>query len=373
MPTYLRKSIRAGPFRFNFSKSGLGVSVGVKGLRVGAAPKAYYVHAGRNGIYYRKTFSKKSLPNAQRIEQRLAEEVRGDDPSQWSMISITSETVRDLESSHVTDLLNEIRKKYNRASAVYPLALAGSLVALILWIAYRVDMAVSVLALSGFGALLGKWLDSFQKVVILYYDLDSTHGAVFENVRKAVRAFQSCGKLWHINAFGMVEDLNAWKRNAGATSLVDRKVAAAGFGLPNVVKSNIDFPRLVLHGKTLYFMPDFILLEEKSNIFAALYEETDVNITKDRFIEIEEVPSDAEIIGHTWRHPNKSGGPDRRFRDNYQVPICYYENVHLTSKNGLSEMVQCSRSGCGSILKEAIREMAATGLGKLTSGGTANC
>ncbi|MFW8645427.1 DUF4236 domain-containing protein [Rhizobium beringeri] len=35
MPFYIRKSISAGPFRFNFSKGGVGVSVGVKGLRVG--------------------------------------------------------------------------------------------------------------------------------------------------------------------------------------------------------------------------------------------------------------------------------------------------------------------------------------------------
>jgi hypothetical protein len=33
---YLRKSLRAGPFRLNLSRSGIGLSVGVPGFRVGA-------------------------------------------------------------------------------------------------------------------------------------------------------------------------------------------------------------------------------------------------------------------------------------------------------------------------------------------------
>ena len=38
-----RKSISAGPFRFNLSDSGIGVSVGVRGFRVGSGPRGNYV------------------------------------------------------------------------------------------------------------------------------------------------------------------------------------------------------------------------------------------------------------------------------------------------------------------------------------------
>ena len=51
MGFYIRKSIKAGPFRFNLSKSGLGVSAGIPGFRVGTGPRGNYVHMGRNGIY----------------------------------------------------------------------------------------------------------------------------------------------------------------------------------------------------------------------------------------------------------------------------------------------------------------------------------
>lgn len=57
MGFYIRKSFRAGPIRFNLSKSGIGVSGGVKGARIGIGPRGTYVHAGRQGLYYRKNLS----------------------------------------------------------------------------------------------------------------------------------------------------------------------------------------------------------------------------------------------------------------------------------------------------------------------------
>jgi len=54
MGFYLRKSFKAGPLRLNLSKSGLGMSVGVKGARIGISARGRgYVHAGTGGVYYR--------------------------------------------------------------------------------------------------------------------------------------------------------------------------------------------------------------------------------------------------------------------------------------------------------------------------------
>ncbi|MCW7487035.1 DUF4236 domain-containing protein, partial [Leptospira bandrabouensis] len=53
-----RKSIKAGPLRLNFSKSGLGVSTGIKGLRVGVNAKGRsYVGGGVAGFQYRQNLS----------------------------------------------------------------------------------------------------------------------------------------------------------------------------------------------------------------------------------------------------------------------------------------------------------------------------
>ena len=56
MGFYIRKSFRLGPIRFNLSKSGVGLSAGVRGARIGVnARRKRYIHLGRGGIYYRKS------------------------------------------------------------------------------------------------------------------------------------------------------------------------------------------------------------------------------------------------------------------------------------------------------------------------------
>lgn len=57
MGWYLRKAFSTGPVRLNLSKSGLGVSFGVKGARLGVGPRGAYTHLGRGGLYYRSGFS----------------------------------------------------------------------------------------------------------------------------------------------------------------------------------------------------------------------------------------------------------------------------------------------------------------------------
>ncbi|MCM1338946.1 MAG: DUF4236 domain-containing protein [Muribaculaceae bacterium] len=55
MGFHIRKSFKAGPVRFNLSKSGIGASIGVKGLRLGTNSQGKsYIHAGRYGLYYKK-------------------------------------------------------------------------------------------------------------------------------------------------------------------------------------------------------------------------------------------------------------------------------------------------------------------------------
>ncbi|WP_409245980.1 DUF4236 domain-containing protein [Enterobacter cloacae] len=46
MGFYVKKSIRVGPMRFNLSKSGVGASIGIKGLRIGTGPRGNYIHIG---------------------------------------------------------------------------------------------------------------------------------------------------------------------------------------------------------------------------------------------------------------------------------------------------------------------------------------
>lgn len=59
MAFYLRKSFKFGPIFFNLSKSGVGVSAGIKGARVHIMPIGDVgVHAGRGPLYYRESLGR---------------------------------------------------------------------------------------------------------------------------------------------------------------------------------------------------------------------------------------------------------------------------------------------------------------------------
>ena len=92
MGFYLRKSFRAGPLRFNLSKSGIGVSAGVTGARLGMSSTGRaYVHGGRGGLYYRKSVgsgSKDGRAMAERYTHVLEAGVRARGPA----IELTEET-----------------------------------------------------------------------------------------------------------------------------------------------------------------------------------------------------------------------------------------------------------------------------------------
>src|SRR5437763_1435460 len=64
MGLFFRKSLRFGPLRINFSKSGIGLSAGVKGLRVGTGPRGNYISGGRYGVYYRQSLGRARHENA---------------------------------------------------------------------------------------------------------------------------------------------------------------------------------------------------------------------------------------------------------------------------------------------------------------------
>lgn len=54
------------------------------------------------------------------------------------------------------------------------------------------------------------------------------------------------------------------------------------------------------------------------------------------------MPKDGKIVGYTWNKTNKNGTPDKRFKDNYQIPIAAYGELSITTSNGVKEDYYCS-------------------------------
>ena len=359
MPLYFRKSIKAGPFRFNFSSGGVGASVGVKGLRIGTGPRGYYVHAGRGGFYYRATINSPGVRHGR--EQSFPTSAKPQVPASSfdggvHMVDVESGDVLAMRDSAYSDIVDEINEKRQKPSAALLFGLGFGLLGL-LTIAVA-GPAGMIFWLLGLGAwVFGAWLDSYQRTVVLFYDLEGDTQTAYGLVAQSFDRMAASHGKWHIEAGGRVQDVTTWKRNAGASHLVKRNPTTLAYGLPKTVTCNITPPSIHVGKQIIYFLPDVAFIDDGRKVGAVSYADLTVQWQPSNFIEEGKVPRDCEIISQTWKHPNKNGGPDRRFRDNRQLPVCRYEAMHMLSATGINELVEFSKTGVVAPFAQALKAM----------------
>lgn len=362
MPFYIRKSVSAGPFRFNLSTGGVGVSVGVKGLRLGTGPRGHYVHAGRGGLYYRASLGGGSDATKKSTQRPAATPVdrppiQARDPN-VEMVRVSSASTLDMTDERYSVLLEELNSKQNAISSMAVLGGIAAFIGLIAALAAGIEGAAFGAVLVAIALFVGSRRDAHQRSAVVLYDLESEAADAYEELTKAFDRLAASSMKWHIDAGGEVRDLHTWKRNAGATTILDKRPTEFGYSLPRVLKTNVTPPSMRVGKETLYWLPDVVLVVESDKVGAVSYDMLQVKWQDSRFIEEQELPSDAQVVGQTWKHPNKNGGPDRRFSDNRQLPICLYETIHLSSRNGLNELLQVSTNGRAEQLAAAVAQLA---------------
>jgi Protein of unknown function (DUF4236) len=341
-----RQSVSAGPFRFNLSDSGIGVSVGVPGFRVGTGPRGHYVSISAGGLRYRQALAhghsgrpisvtppRQSLPEQHRIESY--------DPTVAPMRLIESADISHLADSTANDVLQEIQTK--RTMMVlwpWPLALVAGLL-LYEWYMLLPTVPVWAMVLMAsalVGTLVGTfWLhqwDTARRSTVLLYDMDGAASQVYENLLTAFEQLQHCQRAWRIEAQARV--LNG-KYHAGAGTNVRRTLAGLLRGGLRPIKCNVDVPCLRAGDLNFYFYPDVVLMEKNGQVASCSYGNFRATSGHTRFIEADGVPGDSAVVGQTWRFVNKNGGPDRRFNNNRQLPIVSYGELNLSSTHGVQE------------------------------------
>lgn len=373
MPFYIRDSITLGPFRVNLSKSGLGFSAGVKGFRVGTGPKGHYIHAGMNGIYYRKT-----LGTLGRRSKQPGSEKQGDYASELAKIApdenlptyitedgvlmrrIISAEADVLVSETHSEALNSLNRAREKPSYTLILCGAAAFGLVFTLISQNSAAMMACMALLGIAYAVGHMLDIPRRNVVFAYNLEPAAEERYKALIGAVDRIAGASKLWFVKASGDITTLHAWKKNAGATSLVDTTETSVSYALPPGIASNVTPPMILIDGKKCYFFPDCILIEENKRFGAVRYETLRTAIRDQRMI-VEAAPSDAKVVGQTWRYVNKNGSPDRRFKDNRQLPICLFQEIAMISEGGFKALLQVSKHGISSDYANALTE-----LGRLT-------
>ena len=429
-----RKSFGSGPFRINFSKSGISYSVGIKGARVNVGPRGTYVNLSAHGISYRRKISGTAVPSRD-LTPQLA-------PLAFDEVhNITSADIGQLTDADSKEFITELTQKAGQVSyvkwfGVFPLIV---FVGILLFTSFdcrtviirpatdsvlvRVtsDVGVNIRASAGAKSpILGsavtgetfvlldsigrKWLKvgfkdsvgyiasrfaaieqvhhdpvsevqtSFANSYVVYvfaggiagfiilitrlkkvdkrrfamelhYDMDEQFRQVYQQFGNHFTSFSRSARIWqYVNA----RQVNDYKRNAGAGKLINRLALRGISGnqvpLPHFI-TNVSIPYLKLSNLELYFLPERLLVKRGGTFAAVFYKNLRITGFTTRFIEDESVPHDAQVIDQTWRYLNKSGGPDRRFNNNRQLPICAYSEYTLSSDTGIYEVITTSKQG----------------------------
>ncbi len=348
MSFYLKKSLRFGPLRFNLSKSGVGVSAGVKGFRVGTGPRGNYIHAGRGGIYYRKTFGRDSRgsSNLRTAPTPLVDEILR------SPKELAQPLLNDASSAELVAELNEKRKKIR----TWPFCAVVSAIVVTLAIYNEVPaVAVGGLAVcSALACIIAAVWDRRRKIAVLFYDVGSQVLEAFEALHSALEQVQNCSRVSHIDS---TEYYSNRKYHAGVWQGIERSSACPVVKPPPLVKTNIAIFAVPAGKLTLYLCPDRVLVDGPTGIGTVAYSDLQITTETCRFVESQRVFPDQQIVGTTWTYVNKDGGPDRRFHNNPQLPIVLYEELHIKSPIGLSEVYQFSKAGVAAQLADSIKNL----------------
>lgn len=333
MPFYFKKSVRlGGGARVNLSKSGVGFSFGTRGARISTGPRGTFVNMGMGGIHYR-----------QKIGGASGQFAPAPSPVQPSFTFQTGTAIPNASADQLVDstsaaVLERLNATIKQPTYAWAFAVSGGILGFLLAAIHPILFFV-VFGFALYLTYLANQMDKERRTYSLEYNLDDASRQRWIANNTAFNALAQSQTLWRITTLDHTYD---WKRNAGANSLINRVRAALTQQSATYIASNLTPYCLHIGTQYLFFFPDRIYVYQNGIYGAVEYDGLGINTGQTRFIESDGTPSDAQVVGSTWQYVNKSGGPDRRFNNNRQLPITNYGVVEFQSATGLNILLHVS-------------------------------
>jgi len=150
---------------------------------------------------------------------------------------------------------------------------------------------------------------------------------------KAWLVLSECKMIWQVIHKSNVSNR---KKNAGAGLNINRVICSIEKSKPFYINGIFDAIQIKLNKEKVILLPEYVLIIKNINIKILSYDDINIHSSHGSFIESESVPKDAIVIRSTWQYVNKNGSPDKRYKDNRQIPVCQYGNVRVSSELGLN-------------------------------------
>lgn len=368
-----RKRVKVIPGVYlNLSSKGISTTVGPRGLSLNFNSHGTYLNTGipGTGISNRSrltggTNSKLSSDQLQKIEDELKNLLdQADDGSEKikskSITQLTSLGLFALKQTIITAQneyadITQLVKEQSNLKAIKQAKLSKLQKSL-----FRFLFRKKILRLTEEISLLNEQLDELARqlqlsTVDLKVDSDDTFGNLYEAVEKGYKLLTNCSKVWDVTT---TKDINRVERRTLAKSEVRRVEVSCSIAHCDLIETDKASMKLEnKNGGDLFFYPGFLIIHESKLDFAILdYSEIDVKFEGTHFISDETVPADCKQVGTTWYKTNKDGSPDKRFKDNFQMPIALHGEISFTSPTGLNERYMVSNYEYGRLFAEALNE-----------------
>jgi DNA polymerase-3 subunit epsilon len=210
------------------------------------------------------------------------------------------------------------------------------------------------------GAVLTAWLfrrDQVRRAVVVFYEVDGPARARFQALLDRFGPVCQASGAWQVLARGPLHSTHQRKVNAGAGHLIRRRPLRHDVRGPVHLRTNVAVPSLRSAERSVYFLPDRILLRDGATYAELPYGTVTATWSEQWFIEDGAIPGDAQQVGTTWKFANLSGGPDRRFKNNRRLPILRYADVRLTGAAGFTVLWSFSTSAAAQALADAVSRL----------------
>jgi hypothetical protein len=147
--------------------------------------------------------------------------------------------------------------------------------------------------------------------------------------------------VWDIKSYRATDRFH---ERTTAETRVDRQRVAFSLGSCDLIQWEQKVPHIQnAKGGDLFLYPGFIVYRAAKEAFSVIdFHDVRSNAALVKFQEEEAVPKDSKVVGQTWAKANKDGSRDKRFANNYQIPVVLYASLSLKSETGLWEEFQFS-------------------------------
>ncbi len=356
-----RKRVRVFPgLTLNLSKSGISTTVGPRGMNVNFNRHGTFLNTGLpgTGIYDRHRIGGgKGKRRINDKERRLITQYVQDLPPDTTP-PLKAATCPGLNELYQT--LQECHQERERLKRELVLAQKQAL-------RWKRLHTLSLILLVGFAL---KWFREKRNESMAYalateeqldnctvnvdVNCDGSTAAAYTDLLQAYAALLRSEKAWD---HSVRSNTNTRIDRSTASHNINRIAVQHRYANLPLISSSFDGMHLEnATGADIFLYPAFVALVAGPGQFALLdMAQLHIRFHTIHFKEEGPVPSDAHTMGSEWLKANKDGSRDRRFRENYQVPMVEYAELHITHPSGLDERCAFSHVDAARSFAEAYK------------------